>query len=175
MGYTPDDAALDDIFTRFKILADHGRELHDEDLEALALGRDPDAGGPWHLVQLHANSHFGGGASASVRLSHDDGHHAAEAAIGDGPVDAVLRAIERATGTPLELTRFQIDAMGEGADAPGHAQLSARHAGRDWRGHGDSTDIVEAAALAALVIVNRIEQQASAAAAPATRNLGATA
>ena len=30
LGYAPDDAALDDIFTRFKTLADHGRELHDE-------------------------------------------------------------------------------------------------------------------------------------------------
>ncbi|MEO5829027.1 MAG: 2-isopropylmalate synthase, partial [Rhodanobacter sp.] len=161
LGYTPDDAALDEIFTRFKILADHGRELHDEDLEALALGHDPHAIGPWHLLQLHANSHFGGSASASVKLGHDDGHQVAEAAIGDGPVDAVLRAIERATGTPLELTRFQIDALGEGADALGHAQLSARHAERTWRGHGSSTDIVEAAALAALVIVNRIDRQSA--------------
>ncbi|WP_027484133.1 2-isopropylmalate synthase [Rhodanobacter sp. OR87] len=158
LGHAPDDAALDEIFARFKTLADHGRELHDEDLEALALGRDPHAGGPWRLVQLHASSHLGGSASASVKLAHDDGHEVGEAAIGDGPVDAVLRAIERATGTPLALTRFQIDALGEGADALGHAQLSARHAARDWRGHGSSTDIVEAAALAALVIVNRIAQ-----------------
>jgi len=96
-----------------------------------------------------------------VRLAHDDGHDVGEAAIGDGPVDAVLRAIERATGMPLELTRFQIDALGEGADAQGHAQLSARHAARDWRGHGSSTDIVEAAALAALAIVNRIARQSA--------------
>ena len=161
LGYTPDDAALDDIFTRFKTLADHGRELHDEDLEALALGHDPHATGPWRIVQLHTSSHLGGSASASVKLAHDDGHEIGEAAIGDGPVDAVLRAIERATGTPLELTRFQIDAMGEGGDAQGHAQLSARHAARDWRGHGTSTDIVEATALAALVIVNRIARQSA--------------
>ena len=175
MGYTPDDAALDDIFTRFKILADHGRELHDEDLEALALGHDPNASGPWHLAQLHANSHLAGSASASVKLVHDDGRQIGEAAIGDGPVDAVLRAIERATGTTLELTRFQIDALGEGADAQGHAQLSARHAERTWRGHGSSTDIVEAAALAALVIVNRIERQTPATVAAVTHTRGATA
>jgi len=173
MGYTPDDASLDDIFTRFKTLADHGRELHDEDLEALALGHDPHASGPWHLLQLHANSHLGGSASASVKLRHDDGRQVGEAAIGDGPVDAVLRAIERATGTPLDLTRFQIDALGEGAGAQGHAQLSARHAARTWRGHGSSTDIVEAAALAALVIVNRIARTTPTTA--ATHAKGATA
>jgi len=162
LGHAPDDAALDAIFVRFKTLADHGRELHDDDLEALALGRDPQAAGPWRLLQLHASSHFGGSASASVKLAHDDGHAVGEAAIGDGPVDATLRAIERATGTALALTRFQIDALGEGADALGHARLSARHAARDWRGHGSSTDIVEAAALAALAIVNRIERQSAA-------------
>lgn len=172
LGHAPDDAALDEIFARFKTLADHGRELHDEDLEALALGRDPHAGGPWRLVQLHASSHLGGSASASVKLAHDGGHEVGEAAIGDGPVDAVLRAIERATGTPLALTRFQIDAMGEGADAQGHAQLSARHAARDWRGHGTSTDIVEAAALAALVIVNRIAQHSPHEQAPSIEERG---
>ena len=76
----------------------------------------------------------------------------------------MLRAIERATGTPLELTRFQIDAIGEGGDAQGQAQLSARHAERDWRGHGASTDIVEATALAVLAIVNRIARTTSTAA-----------
>jgi 2-isopropylmalate synthase len=159
MGYTPDDASLDDIFTRFKALADHGRELHDEDLEALALGHDPHAAGPWHLVQLHANSHLGGSASASVRLAHDDGHDIGEAAIGDGPVDAVLRAVERATGESLRLADFHVRAVSEGGDAQGQAVLEVRHGGRQWRGQAYSTDIVEAAALAALAIVNRIARQ----------------
>ncbi len=162
LGHVPTDAALDEIFVRFKILADRGHELHDEDLRALVLGEDPDATGPWRIVQLHTSSHLGGSGSASVKLVHDDGHEVGEAAIGEGPVDAVLRAIERATGTALELTRFQVDAMSEGGSAHGHAQLSARHAARDWRGDGVSTDIVEATALAALAIVNRIERQAPA-------------
>jgi 2-isopropylmalate synthase len=107
----------------------------------------------------------------------------AEAALGDGPVDAVLRAIERATGTELQLSRFQVQAVGEGGDAQGEARLAARHADRDWNGHGVSTDIVEAAAQAALAIVNRIEQNAPAAqpgASPSprtakTKTLGASA
>ena len=160
LGHEPNDTALEEIFVRFKVLADKKRELHDEDLDALALGHDPDATGPWRLAQLNTSSHLGGSASASVKLTHDDGHEVGEAAIGDGPVDAVLRAIERATGADLELTQFQVRAVSEGGDAQGHAQLTARHAARDWRGHGVSTDIVEATALAALAIVNRIERQA---------------
>jgi 2-isopropylmalate synthase len=93
-----------------------------------------------------------------VRLRHDDGREVAEAALGDGPVDAVLRAMERATDTALQLTRFQVQAVGEGGDAQGEARLAAQHDGRAWNGHGVSTDIVEAAAQAALAIVNRIAQ-----------------
>ncbi len=163
LGHTPDDAVMDAVFARFKTLADKKREIHDEDLEAIALGQDPDALGPWRLQQLNTATHLGGSASASVKLRHDDGHEASEAAIGDGPVDAVLRAIERATGNTLQLTEFQVRAVSEGGDAQGQAQLTARHDQRDWRGHGVSTDIVEATAFAALAIVNRIERQTPAA------------
>jgi len=171
LGHTPDEAAMDDVFARFKALADKKREVHDEDLEAIALGQDPDALGPWRLVQLNTSTHLGGSASASVKLRHDDGREAGEAAIGDGPVDAVLRAIERATGSDLQLTDFQVRAVSEGGDAQGQAHLVARHAERDWRGHGVSTDIVEATAQAALAIVNRIERQTPATAPAATASL----
>jgi 2-isopropylmalate synthase len=159
LGHTVDEQAMNGIFKRFKALADRKRDIRDEDLEALALGQDPDATGPWHLTQLNTNSHLGSSASATVKLSHEDGREIGEAAIGDGPVDAVLRAIERATGTDMELTGFQVRAISEGGDAQGQAQLTARHAERDWNGSGVSTDIIEATAHAALAIVNRIERQ----------------
>ena len=162
LGHTPDDATLDGIFARFKTLADQRRDIHDDDLQALALGQDPDTTGPWSLLQLNASSQLGGGSSTAVTLVHEDGREVAETGAGDGPVDAVLHAITRATGIELALTQFQIRAMGEGGDAQGRAELTARHGSLDWHGNGVSTDIVEAAALAALAIVNRIERQAPA-------------
>ena len=161
LGYTPDDAALDPIFARFKALADKKREVFDGDLEALATGRDPEATGPWRIAQLHAASHLGGSASASVKLTHEDGHSVSEAAIGDGPVDAVLRAVERATGESLRLADFQVRAVSEGGDAQGQAVLEVSHGGRQWRGQAYSTDIVEAAAQAALEVANRIARHAA--------------
>ena len=174
LGYTPDDAEMESILARFKALADKKREVSDDDLEAIALGHDPDATGPWRLVLLNSSSHLGSSSSATVKLKHENGMEVGEAAIGDGPVDAVLRAIERATGVPLELTQFLVRGVGEGGDAQGHAQLTARHGEREWRGQDVSTDIVEATALAALSIVNRIERQAPASGVP-TRSQGAIA
>jgi 2-isopropylmalate synthase len=151
LGHETNDAQLDEIFTRFKTLADKKREVFDNDLEALALGRDPEALGPWRIASLNCTSHLGGMSSASVKLEHDDGASASEASIGDGPVHAVMHAIERATGCTLDISDFQIRSLGIGSD----------HQGKEIRGNGVSTDIVEAAAQAALEVVNRIERMSS--------------
>jgi 2-isopropylmalate synthase len=168
LGHDLDDAALDEVFTRFKTLADKKREVFDADLDAMAVGRDPDAAGPWHLSHLHATSHIGSSASASVRLSHDDGRVVSEAAIGDGPVDAVIRAVSRAVGHDFSVNEFRIRALSEGGDAQGQAAISVTHQGRELRGQSVSTDIVEAAANAILEIANRIEHVNAAAPSAAT-------
>ncbi|MBB3227990.1 2-isopropylmalate synthase [Luteibacter sp. Sphag1AF] len=159
LGYVLDDAAMDVVFERFKALADRKRTVTDEDVEALASGADPEHTGPWRFTHLHTSSHLGGGASVSLKLTHEDGRTVSEAAIGDGPVDAMLRAVERATGEAISLADFNIRAVSEGGDAEGHATLTAHHDGHDYRGSGVSTDIVEATAQAVLAIVNRIERQ----------------
>jgi 2-isopropylmalate synthase len=174
LGHAPDDAALDRLFERFKALTARRSEIHDEDLAALALGLDPDAQGPWSIAHLHSASLLGS-ASASVRLKHEDGRTVAEAAIGEGPVDALLRAIERASACALELTGFQLRAIGSGSDAQGEARLTAEHDGRRWHGRAASGDIVEATAQAVLSIVNRIAREAEARRAPAPATQGATA
>jgi 2-isopropylmalate synthase len=157
LGHELDDAELDELFTRFKTLCDKKKEVRDNYLEALALGRDPEAAGPWHLTHLHATSHLGGSASAVVRIAHEDGREGSGGAIGDGPVDALLRALGRAIGHELTIGEFQVRALSEGGDAQGQASLSVLHDGRELRGQAVSTDIIEAAALAVLEIVNRIE------------------
>jgi 2-isopropylmalate synthase len=158
LGHQPDETSFESIFAGFKALADKKREVFDNDLEALANGHDPEASGPWHIEQWHTASHNGGTASASVRLSHDDGFQISEASIGDGPVHAILSAFERATGHALTIRNFNIHSLSNGGDAQGQASLIVDYQGREVRGNGVSTDIVEAAALAALEVVNRIER-----------------
>jgi 2-isopropylmalate synthase len=160
LGFELDEAAMDTMFAAFKALADKKREVVDADLIAMAGGVDPEAAGPWQIEHLHASSHIGGSASVTVKMRHEDGRVASEAAIGDGPVDAMLRAVQRATGEPIELIDFQVRAVSEGGDAQGHATLTAQHRGHEYRGNGVSTDIVEATAHAVLAIVNRIERSA---------------
>ncbi|MDA3915070.1 2-isopropylmalate synthase [Oleiagrimonas sp.] len=159
LGHEVDEPSLERVFADFKALADRKNEIFDGDLEALVLGLDPDHPGPWRIEHLHAATHLGGSASVSVKLVHEDGRTVSEAAIGDGPVDAVVRAVERATGESLPLADFHIRAVSEGGDAQGQAVIEVNHTNRQWHGHGYSTDIVEAAALAALDVANAIARE----------------
>ena len=54
--------------------------------------------GPWTMEELHIAAGTAAMATGSVRLSHADGRTVDEAAVGDGPVEAAFKALERATG-----------------------------------------------------------------------------
>ena len=45
---------------------------------------------------------------ATVKLRHSDGREIEQNATGDGPVDAALKAIERATGVDVVLRKFEV-------------------------------------------------------------------
>ena len=67
---------------------------------------------------------------------------------GDGPVDAIFRAINAATRREARLREFRVDAVTGGQDALGEASVVLELGGQSAAGQGVSTDIIEAAALA---------------------------
>ncbi|MGI8726874.1 MAG: alpha-isopropylmalate synthase regulatory domain-containing protein, partial [Solirubrobacterales bacterium] len=69
-------------------------------------------------------------------------------ATGDGPVDAIFGAIQRAVETECELRRYEVAAVTEGRDALGEVTVMLRAHGRLASGQGVSTDIIEAGARA---------------------------
>jgi 2-isopropylmalate synthase len=77
-----------------------------------------------------------------------DGGSAESSATGDGPIDAVFRAIDAAVGVEAKLSEFTIGAVTEGQDALGEVSVVVEVAGCAGAGQGVSTDIIEAAARA---------------------------
>ena len=158
LGLGIDDARFETVFTAFKTLAESKREVLDADVEALVLGTAVHARGPWMLAALHVGTYVGGASIASLHLRHVDGREARETATGSGPVHAVTAALVRASGLALEVIELRVRSIGLGAGAQGEAVLRVQHDAQELRGRGTSTDIVEAAALAMLEVVNRIER-----------------
>ncbi|WP_341501758.1 2-isopropylmalate synthase [Gallaecimonas sp. GXIMD4217] len=159
LGHSPDAARLDELFARFKALADRKRQIYDADIEALLAGQEQDQG-PWQLARLQIQSGINPAmASAAVILVGPDGRHHCEAATGDGPVDAAFKAIERATAITVDLQRFSIRALTGGEDAQGEAHIQADIDGRSYGGSATDTDIIAASAQAFMTIINAIARR----------------
>jgi 2-isopropylmalate synthase len=95
-----------------------------------------------------------------------------EAAVGDGPVDALFRALGRAIGAEIVLRSFNIRSISFGSDAMGQATVEAEWNGTEHIGRGTSTDILEASALAWLDVANRLLKARARAAAAAVEEAG---
>src|SRR5207302_2578826 len=156
LGYHLDEAQLQRVFESFKVLADRKKNIYDADIEALAesvMGSGPVL---WTLEAFTCNAGSGTIPSAAACLSHKDGTIHREASLGDGPIDAVFKAMERITSVEVEVRDFRVRSVTVGEDAQGEAHIEAAYNGRTITGRGVSTDIVEASALAFLQIINRI-------------------
>ena len=82
-----------------------------------------------------------------------------EAACGDGPVDALFRAIERITGLPATLKEYNIKAVTGGKDALGEVTIRMEYGGKSYTGRGVSTDVIAASARAYMNAVNKIARE----------------
>ena len=116
------------------------------------------AEGPWIVAQPACRHRLGRGRIDRAReLTHANGRTVEQQMTADGPVDAVVKAIDAATGTAVQLRKFEVHSVSVGEDAQGEALLTVEHNGRSYRGSGVSTNIIEAAARAYLEVINRIE------------------
>lgn len=159
LGYKLDDAQLQIVFDEFIALADKKKHVYDADIVALITMKSNASSDRWKLVQFHIGAGTGTIPTATVELC-DEGQPESpvlyrDAAIGDGPVDAVCKAMERIIGVTADLKDYQVRAVSGGEDAQGEASVEIAFAGRRYHGKAVSTDIIEASALAYLKALNR--------------------
>jgi 2-isopropylmalate synthase len=162
LGYHLDEAQLQKVFDGFKLLADRKKVIYDADIEALAESQIRSGPVVWTLEAVTCNAGSATIPSAAVCLWHQGGTIHREASLGDGPVDAVFKAIERITGVEPVLKDYRIRSVTVGEDAQGEAHIEAVFNGRSITGRAVSTDIMEASALAFLQVINRIESRKAA-------------
>ncbi len=159
LGFALDGADLDRAFKKFKDLADRKKEVYDEDLVALVTDDARQAPDTYHLEYVHVVSGTGIVPSATVKLRRDD-QVFQESGVGDGPVDAVLAAIDAITGLKGRLQDYALRSATSGKDAIGEVSVKVDFDGTVVSGKGASTDVIEASARAYLNAVNRVVQPA---------------
>src|SRR5690349_14615904 len=165
LGYAVDGQALNQAFKRFKEVADRKKQVTAMDLEALVTDELREAVGTHFSLawfEVEASNHRP--PHARVGITTIDGSEVTGDFTGDGPVDAIFRAINAATRREARLREFRIDSVTGGQDALGEASVVLELAGQSAGGQGVSTDIIEAAALAYVRALSNAERRVHAAA-----------
>jgi len=143
-------------FQRFKDLADKKSEIFDEDLFALVSDEAATQGQEnWGLVHMTQASGMGERPHATVVLNEAGAEKRAESE-GDGPVDAVFKAIESIAKSGAELLLYSVNAVTQGTESQGEVTVRLARGGRVVNGIGADTDIVVASAKAYIGALNRL-------------------
>jgi len=146
---------VDALFHQFKDLCDRKSSVTSEDIRALVDAETTRVPETYRLLSVQFQSGTGMTPVATVRIETDTGVHE-EASKGDGPVDAIYRAIERITQVPLSLESYEIRSVGHGKDALGEVTVRVRSEERTVHARGLSTDVVEASAKAYVEVLNKL-------------------
>jgi len=155
LGISVDEKTLDNIFEQFKKLADKKKEITDLDLIVLAEQEVMPAIEPlYNLEYFHIISGTSTLPSATVRIRKKN-EILEDASLGDGPVDALYKAIDRIVNLSPKLKEYKITSVTGGKDAQGEVVVSLVINGITSAGKGISTDIIEASARAYLNAINQ--------------------
>ncbi|MEW6552827.1 MAG: 2-isopropylmalate synthase [Actinomycetota bacterium] len=158
MGFYLDDKGLERAFIRFKELAGKKKEVAVKDLEAIALDEIRTLEELFQLEYMQSSSGTGAVPIAAVKLSRE-GKSFEATSTGDGQVDAVCRAILKATKIKAKLKAYQVQAITKGLDAMGDVTVKLEIEGDEVVGRGVSPDIIEASARAYINAINRAVQK----------------
>ena len=161
LGYHINDEQLRAVFDAFKQLADKKKEVYDGDVASLVEQQlsDQQVQGNdelWALETYQVSASRGETPQARITLRRGTESRSEELVQGDGPLDAIFRAIEKITGIQVVVRDFRVSSVTRGKDAQGESTIEVEYQGQTHRGRGVSTDSVEASALAFLNAINRV-------------------
>ncbi len=169
LGFKVEGNALNAAFKRFKEIADRKKQVTALDLEAIVSDEMREREDAHDLAWFEVEAGSRREPLARVAVKMPSGEEAVGESSGDGPVDAIFLAIQKATGSECELRQYTVEAVTEGEDALGQVTVMLRTAGRLATGQGVATDILEASARAYVrALSNALEGAAIRAAEAAT-------
>lgn len=156
LGYELGDNALNDLFKRFKDLADKKKQVFDDDIIALiedAVGAQDDA---IRFVSLQVVAGSKGPQTAELELTVHGESKGAKVE-GNGPVDAIFKAIRAIVPhEEAQLQLYQVHAITGGTDAQAEVTVRLEENGKTVNGQGADADTLVASARAYVHALNKL-------------------
>lgn len=156
LGY--DHLSEDDVnaaFEKFKQLCDKKKEIFDEDLYAIVDEQtDRVKDEAFALSYMGVSTGTGSIPTATVRVNQR-GNELVQAGVGEGPLDALFKTIQDASGVSARLKEYSLEAITGGMDALGQVSVTVEIDGDTIKARGASTDVLEASGLAFMNAINK--------------------
>jgi len=154
LGYHLTEEELQKVYNAFVDLADKKKEVFDDDLRVLMGDEIFKTEEYYELEYMHVNAGTNTIPTATVRIKTGE-EVIQESSTGDGPVDAVFNAIERALDIKPTVESYSVRSVTSGRQALGESIIRIRSEENSFTGRGTSTDIIEASAKAYLQAINQ--------------------
>ncbi|MCD6219953.1 2-isopropylmalate synthase [Candidatus Calescamantes bacterium] len=155
LGYELGEEDFEKCYEMFKEIADKKKEVFDEDLIALVEDEVIHIPETYHLLYTHMVSGNRTIPTATVRLRKDKKTYQ-EASVGNGPVDAAYKAIDRITRLKPRLVDYALRSVTSGKEAMGEVTVKIKEGDVEVIGRGVSTDVLEASVRAYINAINRL-------------------
>jgi 2-isopropylmalate synthase len=159
LGYEVEGDALNQVFARFKALADAKKVVTDADLEALIADEFHKPQEIFAMEDIQITCGTMGMPTATIKMSKmGNTEPIIYASVGVGPVDAAFRAVDAIVGAPTTLIEYSVHSVTEGIDALGEVtvRISPKDDNRSFGGYGADGDVIVASVKAYLAAVNRM-------------------
>ena len=159
LGYTLSKEDLLACFEEFKVLCDKKKTVTDADLEAIAEHRAvvDDAAEKGYKLDWFAVHTSNFTTSTCTVCLEKNGEKFEEVALGDGPIDAAFKAIDKITKPAAHtFDIYNIHSISEGKDTLGDVTVKITAGHRTYTGKGLSTDIIDASITAYIKAINKL-------------------
>jgi len=156
LGYPMAQEELKKIYKSFTKLADKKKEVYDDDLRILMGDTKNTTELIYDLKYMHVFAGSSTIPTATVRIKAD-GKILEDSSTGDGPVDALFNAIDRALDKKPTVESYRVRSVTAGREALGEVAVRIRKNERSYTGIGVSTDIIEASGKAYIQAINKKE------------------
>jgi len=154
LGFHLNDSEIEKYFIKFKELADKKKEIYDADIVTI-IGKELEDNNRVKFLNLEVSC---GSKNSEARITLIfDSNEIELKTNGNGPVDAIFKAIRKLVPHKERLDLYQVHSVTHGTDA--QADVTVRlenNNGKIYSGHGSDIDTLVASAKAYITALNKI-------------------
>ncbi len=155
LGYDLSEEDCAQVWEAFQQIAGRKEVISSKELDTIVASAAMQVPATYVLTSYSITASNTASSMAHMKLEKN-GTALEGIALGDGPVDAAILALENSIGCHYELDDFQVRSVTEGREAMGETIVKLRAGGKLYSGRGTSTDIVGSSILAYISALNKI-------------------